>query len=111
MNDHIRTLRKTLGLKQREFAARIGLKQSAVSYLEKSGSTVTDQNIKAICAQFGVDENWLRTGQGAMFLRREKEKKELLSLFDQLSPPLQDYLLKAARDLLKTQEKLQQEEG
>ena len=111
MNDRIRTLRKTLGLNQREFAARIGLKQSAVSYLEKSGSTVTDQNIKAICAQFGVDENWLRTGQGAMFLRREKEKKELLSLFDQLSPPLQDYLLKAVRDLLKTQEKLQQEEG
>ncbi|WP_368044644.1 helix-turn-helix domain-containing protein, partial [Bittarella massiliensis (ex Durand et al. 2017)] len=45
MNDRIRQLRKALGLSQQEFAARIGRKQSAVSYLEKNGSTATEQNI------------------------------------------------------------------
>ena len=46
MNKRIRELRKVLNLSQREFANKIGLKQNAISYMEKSGSTVTEQNIK-----------------------------------------------------------------
>ena len=49
MNKRIRELRKVLNLSQREFANKIGLKQNAISYMEKSGSTVTEQNIKNIC--------------------------------------------------------------
>ena len=76
MNDRIRELRKALGLSQKEFAGKIGLKQNAISYMEKSGSTVTEQNIKAICSQFSVDEHWLRTGCGKMFIENEKKRKE-----------------------------------
>lgn len=103
MNDRIRQLRKALGLSQQEFAARIGRKQSAVSYLEKSGSTVTEQNIKAICSQFSASETWLRTGSGGMFVPGEGRKKELLEAFGQLAPSLQDYLVKSARALLEAQ--------
>lgn len=46
MNNRIRELRKTLNLSQREFAEKIGLKQNAISYMEKSRATVTEQNIK-----------------------------------------------------------------
>lgn len=35
MNDRIRELRKTLRLTQKEFAQKIGLKQNAISYMEK----------------------------------------------------------------------------
>ena len=42
MNKRIRELRKVLNLSQREFANKIGLKQNAISYMEKSGSTVTE---------------------------------------------------------------------
>lgn len=107
MNNRIRELRKTLSLSQREFAEKIGLKQNAISYIEKSGSTVTEQNIKAICSQFSVNEIWLRTGSGKMFLENEKKHKEFFDIFDELSPVLQDYLIKTARDLLDTQFKMQ----
>ena len=107
MNKRIRELRKTLNLSQKEFADRIGLKQNAISYMEKDGSTVTEQNIKTICSQFSVNENWLRTGEGKMFLESEKKQREFFDVFDGLSPALQDYLIKTAKDLLETQSKMQ----
>lgn len=107
MNSRIRELRKALDLSQREFAEKIGLKQNAISYMEKSGSTVTEQNIKAICSQFSVSETWLRTGSGSMFLENERKQKEFFEIFDELSPILQDYLIKTARDLLDTQSRMQ----
>lgn len=78
MNTRIRELRKTLNLTQKEFAQKIGLKQNAISYMEKADSTVTEQNIRTICSQFSVNENWLRTGAGKMFLENEKSKKNFL---------------------------------
>ncbi len=106
MNARIRELRKTLNLSQKNFAEKIGLKQNAISYMEKSGATVTEQNIKTICSQFSVNENWLRTGSGEMFLKNEKKQKEFFEIFDELSPVLQEYLIKTAKELLDTQEKL-----
>lgn len=107
MNKRIRELRKSLELSQKEFADKIGLKQNAISYMEKDGSTVTEQNIKTICSQFSVNENWLRTGGGKMFLESEKKQREFFEVFDELSPALQDYLIKTAKDLLDTQSKMQ----
>lgn len=107
MNNRIRELRKILNLSQKEFAEKIGLKQNAISYMEKAGSTVTEQNIKTICSQFSVNEDWLRTGIGKMFLENNKKQKEFFDIFNGLSPILQDYLIKTAKDLLDTQTKMQ----
>lgn len=107
MNTRIRELRKSLKLSQKEFARKIGLKQNAISYMEKNGATVTEQNIKTICSQFDVNEHWLRTGSGEMFLQNQKKQKEFFDIFDNLSPILQDYLIKTAKDLLDTQTKMQ----
>lgn len=107
INKRIKELRKILDLTQKEFAYRIGLKQNAISYMEKDGATVTEQNIKTICAQFSVNENWLRTGSGNVFVENEKKQKEFFDIFDDLTPALQDYLIKTAKNLLETQSKLQ----
>lgn len=107
MNNRIRELRKSLNLSQKEFAEKIGLKQNAISYMGKSGATVTEQNIKAVCSQFNVNESWLRTGAGKMFIENEKKQKEFFDIFDELSPILQDYLIKTAKDLLDAQSKMQ----
>lgn len=107
MNKRIRELRTALTLSQKEFADNLGLKQNAISYMEKVGTTVTEQNIKAICAQYCVNENWLRTGEGKMFLENDKKHQEFFDIFDKLSPPLQDYLIKTAKDLLEAQLKMQ----
>lgn len=105
MNKRIREVRKTLGLSQVMFAQKIGLKQNAVSYLEKCGSTVTEQNIKAICAQFHVNENWLRTGEGPMFTQSDERWAAFAQIFEELSPELQEYLMDSAKGLLDLQQK------
>ena len=106
MNERIREVRKFLGYSQKDFAEKIGLKQNAISYMEKAGSTVTEQNIKSICSQFNVNETWLRTGTGKMLLEDEQRQKEFFDIFSGLSPVLQEYLIKTAKELLSTQEKL-----
>lgn len=103
MNDRIRKLRKALDLSQKEFADRIGLKQNAISYMEKKDATVTEQNIKAICSQFCVNEDWLRTGHGEMLIESDRKQRDFFAIFDELSPILQDYLIHTAKELLEAQ--------
>lgn len=105
MNYRIKEIRNALKISQKEFAEKIGLKQNAISYMEKPGNTVTEQNIKNICAQFDVNEEWLKTGQGRMFLNQRK-KREFFNIFEKLSPALQDYLIESAKELLSSQQRL-----
>ena len=67
MNTRIREIRQALAINQSEFGEKIGLKQNAVSLMEKPNGRIKEQNIIAICTQFHVNEVWLRTGEGEMF--------------------------------------------
>lgn len=71
INDRIRKLRKTLNLTQKEFGERIGLKSNSIALIE-GGRNTSDQTIFAICREFGVNEQWLRTGEGEMFLPNDR---------------------------------------
>ena len=64
INQRIKNLRKDMKLNQKEFGAKIGLGQGAISWMEKNDSTIIDQNIRLICDTFHVNEVWLRNGQG-----------------------------------------------
>ena len=67
INERMRYFRKdVLHMSQTEFADSIGMKQTGVSYMERDGSTVTDQAIKATCSIHGVSEEWLRNGTEPM---------------------------------------------
>lgn len=66
MNERIKKVRKALDLTQREFAERIGMKQNSIALIEK-GRNTSDQTVFAICREFNVNEEWLRTGTGEMF--------------------------------------------
>lgn len=67
MNERIKYLRKTLGLTQVEFGARLGIKGNTVASYELGRSSPIDAVVSLICREFGVSENWLRTGEGEMF--------------------------------------------
>lgn len=79
MKDRIKNLRKELKLTQQEFADRIGVKRNTVGLYEIGQSGISDTVIKAICREFGVNENWLRTGEGEMF--RPRTNEEILTEF------------------------------
>ncbi len=66
INARIKALRKSQRLSQAEFGENIGLKQVAVSNLEKEGNTVTEQNLALICQRFHIRRDWLVNGEGEM---------------------------------------------
>lgn len=68
MNERIKELRKTLDLTQQEFADRLNIKRNTVATYETGKSNPSDAAVSLICREFGVSEEWLRTGNGEMFL-------------------------------------------
>ena len=68
MNERVKELRKTLGLTLDKFGERLGVTKQTVSRIENGINNVTDQMFKSICREFNVNENWLRTGEGEMFV-------------------------------------------
>lgn len=75
MNERIRELRKALNLNQTEFGERIGTKQSTVAGYENGSRQPIDAVITAICREFDVNEEWLRTGSGEMFKEVDTEAR------------------------------------
>lgn len=68
MNERIKELRLLLGLNQSEFGARIGLRQTSIANYEKGLRQPLDTVVTSICREFGVNEEWLRTGEGPQFI-------------------------------------------
>lgn len=83
MQERIKTLRKTLGLTQKQFAEKIGVKQNTVAQYEIGRNIPTDMAINLICREFGVNEIWLRTGVGDLFQKKERSQ-EMTELFADL---------------------------
>ena len=72
-NERIKLIRVTQKLNQTEFGARIGIKASSLSDVERGKNSVPPQVRKAICREFNVREDWLRTGKGEMYAVRSRE--------------------------------------
>lgn len=106
MNERVIQLRKSLHLNQTDFAKAIGLTQTALSCIELKKAIVTKRNIIAICSKFNVNEVWLRTGQGDMFIIEDKQFIEFFEIYKKLSPALQDFLFNCAIELFKAQNNL-----
>lgn len=67
MKDRLKLVRKTLGLNQVEFGARIGIGGTAISKFESGVNAISDSIVLLVCREFNVNEHWLRTGAGEMF--------------------------------------------
>jgi transcriptional regulator with XRE-family HTH domain len=101
--ERLRIVRNKIGITQAEFARRIGLTQTTMSMIQAGKSNLTDKNIKLICITYTIDENWLLTGGGEMFVSSPPYEKELLELFRKLDEADQEFLLETTRNLLKRQ--------
>lgn len=80
MDKRIRELRKHLGLTQKEFADRLGIKPSAIANYEGGRNVPIDAVISLICREFSVSEKWLRTGEGEMTVSSTRDE-EIASFF------------------------------
>lgn len=80
MSERIAALMDSLGMTNTAFAARLNVSQSFVSRLASGAKIPSDRTIADICREFNVNEDWLRTGEGAMFLERSRDD-ELSAFF------------------------------
>lgn len=81
MGKRVAEIRRTLGISQEAFGARLGMGRSAISKIEKGYNELTEKNIKLICKQFGISERWLLTGKGEM---RAEETSFIEAVMDSL---------------------------
>lgn len=75
MNERIKKLRKTKGLTLEQFGLKVGVGKTAISNIEAGNRNVTEQMFKSICREFNVNEVWLRTGEGEMFIEITRDEQ------------------------------------
>ena len=72
VNERVKELRKSLNLTLEKFGKKLGVGKTAISKIEHGENGVTDQMVKLMVKEFGVNETWLRTGEGEMFLEFDR---------------------------------------
>ena len=74
MHTRINEVVKMVDLTKTEFGKRINISQGMVSRICSGDANPSDRTISDICREFGVNEVWLRTGEGEPFKERSLEE-------------------------------------
>ena len=84
MNERLLAIRNHFNRSQKSFGEALGVSRDVIASLESGRVPIIDALIKLICREFGVTEQWLRTGAGSMLddskpsiLARLSEEKQL----------------------------------
>lgn len=75
MKERLKALRKELRLTQQEFADRVGISRGNIGAYEVGKNAPSDAVISLICREFHVNEEWLRTGNGEMFVEETPDEE------------------------------------
>ncbi|WP_242964246.1 helix-turn-helix transcriptional regulator [Eubacterium sp. An3] len=136
INKRLRELREKTGRTQEEWAKIMGLSRSGVTSIESGQRNVTDKHIKLLTVEpidgKYINEKWLRTGEGEMFLPVLEEDemalyvselledegdnplytiiKEVMHTYSELSPKSQEVIRDAAAKLLENLKNAERED-
>ena len=91
IGDIILQILKMKGMKQAGLARTLHISESAVSNMCSGKSKPSTQSITLICERFGIREEWLRTGKGAMQVTSCAEVSNIASQLRQLDPTSSRY--------------------
>lgn len=106
INQRVREVRKTLDMSQAKFAKALSMSNGYIAGIELEHNKVNDRIVKLLHFTFNVSEEWLKTGEGAMFNEEPDPIMELASsTFRKLKPIYQEYILKQIDQLLEIQNK------
>lgn len=86
LNKRFKSLRQTLDLTQQEFADKLGIVRNNVACYETGKRSPSDAVVSLVCKTFNVNENWLRTGVGPMFLDLPEEDETAAIVATLLDP-------------------------
>jgi transcriptional regulator with XRE-family HTH domain len=100
--ERIKEVRKSLKLTLEKFGEKIGVKKNAISAVENNRNSLSEQMAKSVCREYNVNETWLRTGEGEMFLpvnRKTKIEKLTNQLLSEESDSFKNRLVSVLADL------------
>ena len=75
LKERINLIIEKLDISNAKFAERAEISQAYVSQLRSGARAPSDRTIKDICREFGVNEVWLRTGEGEPFKERTRQEE------------------------------------
>lgn len=111
MKDRIREIRKNNKMNQAEFGAKLGVKGNTIGNYELGLRNPSDAVIFSICREFNINEEWLRTGKGDMYIIPIEEDALIISELIEKDSPVYDLvksIIKIYKDLdAKSQEVLE----
>lgn len=95
INSRIEKVVEDSGLSKTAFGDRINVSQQYVSKLTKMGNP-SDSTIADICREFNVNEEWLRTGNGEMYIKKlptDEVAEYVETLLDNPDDPFTDLIV------------------
>lgn len=98
MKTRLKIIRKDFKKTQKTFADSLGLSQNFIAQVEMGLKNLSDRTIRDICRIYGVNETWLRTGDGDPYLKVESTT-ELLSRIEEEDDPFIIDVLRAYMNL------------
>lgn len=115
LEERIKLVRKTLNLSQSSFGKALGVSRDVINNIERARNKtpVADMFISHLCSVYKVNEEWLRTGAGKMFVddnpsnnKQTNLKKlscsalQILKDFHELSPKEQSDFIQQAEKII-----------
>jgi transcriptional regulator with XRE-family HTH domain len=105
VNQRVKRLRKELKLTQSEFSRTIAISSGQLACIETGKRAVNDRTVKLICDSFSVNSTWLKIGEGEKFSgNKDGKHARLITLYDNLKPEHQDYILRSMNYFLRNQD-------
>lgn len=87
IGDRIKKLRDLEKKSQRDFASSLKIGQSTLAMFENGQREPKDIHIEQICLKYNVNEEWLRTGKGEMYLYTDTDDySEISTLIGEKDP-------------------------
>lgn len=96
IKDRIKIIRKEAGLTQAEFADKIHLSQNFIAQIETGKKNTSERTVLDICREFGINEHWLRTGEGNPQKETSEDFGEICGEIAKNDPKAKEAILKYA---------------
>lgn len=105
VNERIKQVRQYLKLSQAKFAKNLCLSSGYIAGIELEKRRANDRIVRLVSITYGVNEEWLKTGSGAMYDRVSNARiEQTMKIFRELKPEFQDHVLRLMENLIDLQD-------
>lgn len=110
INQRIKKLRQELGQSQATFAKNLCLSNGYFAAIEVESRKASERVVKLISRTYGINEDWLLTGEGDMLQDPSVAGTEqIMKMFRELKPEYQEYMLSLVEKLMQMQNTMKTE--